>query len=117
MGVAAFAVEQRTAELVLELLDRAGQSRLADVALLGGAREIQRPRERDEVADLLHFHGSVPSAARRLITRSQRNSPATGRYRVAHRTYALSDCDRSAALVNNRRRNSGRFEADRKVAP
>ena len=42
VGVAALAREQQPAELVLELLDGAGQRRLGDVALLGGAREVQR---------------------------------------------------------------------------
>ena len=60
MGVAAFAVEQRAAELMLELLDGAGQRRLADVALLRRAREIQRVGKRNEIAHLLHFHRNGP---------------------------------------------------------
>ena len=60
MGVAALAVEQGAAELMLELLDGARQGRLADVALLRRPREIQRPGKRDEIAHLLHFHGAIP---------------------------------------------------------
>ena len=54
--VGALAVEQRPAKLLLELLDGAGQRGLRDVAALGRAREIQLLAEREEVADLMHFH-------------------------------------------------------------
>jgi hypothetical protein len=60
VGIAPLAVEERSAELVLELLDGAGERRLADVALLRGAGEIEHLRQRHEVADLLHFHGWGP---------------------------------------------------------
>ena len=50
------ASEQVAAELVLELLDGARQRGLRDVAFLGGAREIQQPRDREEVSDLMHLH-------------------------------------------------------------
>ncbi len=63
MGIPALAVEKRSAELVLQLLDCAGQCGLADVALLGGAREIQRACKGNEVAHLLHFHGRVPRSS------------------------------------------------------
>ena len=56
MGLVALAIEQWAAELVLEQLDRAGQRRLGDVALLRGAREIERLAQRHEVAGLMHFH-------------------------------------------------------------
>ena len=39
-----------------KLLDRTGQRRLADVALLRRAGEVQCLRQRHEVTDLLHFH-------------------------------------------------------------
>src|SRR5260370_42818 len=52
----AFAPEQVAAEFGLELLDRPCQRRLRDVALVGGAREIQRPRDGEEVTYLVHFH-------------------------------------------------------------
>ena len=83
MRVAALAVEQRPAQLMLELLDRAGQRRLADVALLGGAREIERARQGDEIADLLHFHGrESPSLGLNFLTPPQRNPPVAVRYRL-----------------------------------
>jgi hypothetical protein len=53
------APEQQSAELLLELLDGAGQGRLGDVALLGGARKVQGLADCEEVADLMHFHGGV----------------------------------------------------------
>ena len=51
-----FAPEQVAAELGFELLDRPRQRRLGHVALVGGAREIQHARDRQEVANLMHFH-------------------------------------------------------------
>jgi hypothetical protein len=73
VGVVALAVEQRPAQLVLELLDGAGQRRLADVALLRGAGEVEGARESDEIAHLLHFHGVAslaPSEAPSLHLRN-----------------------------------------------
>jgi hypothetical protein len=67
-------VKQRSAELVLELLDCAGEGGLADVALFRGAREIELPREGDEVADLLHFHGRVPRERLRPLLLHPRNN-------------------------------------------
>ena len=55
------AAKQVAAELGLELLDRARQRGLRDVALLRRAREIEQLRHREEIADLVHFHGSAPS--------------------------------------------------------
>ena len=57
LGLRPLAPEQIAAELALELADGAGERGLGDVALLGGAREIERARHREEVADLMHFHG------------------------------------------------------------
>jgi hypothetical protein len=56
MGVPPLPTKQGPAEFVLQLLDGAGQRRLADIRLLCRPREIQRPRQREEVADLLHLH-------------------------------------------------------------
>jgi hypothetical protein len=56
IGVAALAPEQRPTELVLQHLNRARQRRLRDVALVGGAREVQLPGDRQEIANLMHFH-------------------------------------------------------------
>ena len=78
MGVAALAVEERPAKLMLELLDGAGQRRLADVAALRRAREIELARERDEIADLLHLHRAASAGCTRaIITRCGNESAAS----------------------------------------
>ena len=51
-------------DAMLQLLDRASQRGLTNVALLGSASEVQRAGKRDEIADLLHFHRQRPQAAR-----------------------------------------------------
>jgi hypothetical protein len=56
VGQLALASQQETAELVLELLDRARQRRLRDIAQLRRPREAQGLRHCQEVADLMHFH-------------------------------------------------------------
>src|SRR5438477_137008 len=50
----------RYIELRVELLDRARQRRLRHVAFVGPAREIEHPRHREKISDLMHFHGSSP---------------------------------------------------------
>src|SRR5260370_42159798 len=55
-----FAPEQVAAELGFELLDRARQRRRRHVALVGGAGEIERPRHRWKITDLVHFHDQAP---------------------------------------------------------
>ena len=55
-----FAAEQIAAKLAFELADGAGERGLGDMAFLGGAREIERPRYSEEVADLMHFHADKP---------------------------------------------------------
>ena len=59
----ALAPEQEPAELLLELLDGAGQRRLGDVAVLGGAGEVERLAHREEVADLVHLHRGHSTSA------------------------------------------------------
>jgi hypothetical protein len=61
MGVAAFAMEERSTEFVLQLLDGARQRGLADIALLRGSREIERAGQRHKISDLLHFHRQPPN--------------------------------------------------------
>ena len=51
------AFDQRCAHLGLELADRSRQSRLRDVADLGGPAEMLLPAERDEVAEMPELHG------------------------------------------------------------
>ena len=54
--VALHAVEQRRAELGLELPDLLTYRWLGDVQLFRGAREVQMPAHRLEVRELVHFH-------------------------------------------------------------
>src|SRR5271167_592881 len=51
-----FPAKQVAAKLGLQLLDRARQRRLRHVALVGGAGEIEHPRYRQKIPDLMHFH-------------------------------------------------------------
>ncbi len=60
LGLRPLATEQVAAKLALELADGAGERGLGNVTFLGGAREIERPRHREEVADLMHFHADKP---------------------------------------------------------
>jgi hypothetical protein len=60
LGCRPFAPEQITAHFRFELLDRPRQRRLGDIAFVGGAREIQRPRDGQEVSYLMHFHDRLP---------------------------------------------------------
>jgi len=53
----AFSPKQKAAELVLEFSDRPAQLGLGDIALFGGAREIECPRDGEKIPDLVHFHG------------------------------------------------------------
>lgn len=64
--VVALAAEQRATQFVFQALDRAGERRLRDIAGLGRAREVQRLAHREEVADLMHFHGSGPPESQPL---------------------------------------------------
>src|SRR5574342_486672 len=50
------APKQVATQLVLELLDSAGERRLRDVALFGGLGEVQLADGRQEISDLMHFH-------------------------------------------------------------
>ncbi len=60
-GARPLAPEQVAAKLAFQQLDRPRQRGLRDVALLRGAREIERARDRQEISDLVHFHSNVPS--------------------------------------------------------
>jgi hypothetical protein len=66
MGELPFASEQEAAYLLLQLLYRPGQRRLAHIAALGCAREIQRFAHSQEIADLVKLHHFQPSVARLL---------------------------------------------------
>src|SRR6516162_8329492 len=58
LGLGSFPPKQVAAQLALELLDRAGQRGLRDVALLGCLGEIELAHRRQEISDLMHFHSS-----------------------------------------------------------
>ncbi len=57
------APEKIAAQLALKEFDGARQRRLGDVAFFRRAGEIQRPRNRQEISHLVHFHTDVPLAA------------------------------------------------------
>ena len=57
-----FTVEKMPAELVFQELDGTGQCRLGNVAFLGRPGEVQFVAEREEISDLMHFHGTRLSA-------------------------------------------------------
>jgi hypothetical protein len=54
------APKEVAAQLLFELADGTGQRRLCYVALLCRAREIKRPRDSEEIANLMHFHCITP---------------------------------------------------------
>ena len=56
----ALAAKQIAAEFGLKLFDRPRQRRLGDVALVGGAREVEHTRDGEEVANLMHLHDRAP---------------------------------------------------------
>jgi hypothetical protein len=64
-----------SAKFFFKKLDSAGQRRLCHLAPFACAREILRFRQREEVADLVHFHGITyhgafsRTVARRLVDR------------------------------------------------
>ena len=64
----ALTAKQVAAEFCFQLLDGPRQRRLRDVALVGGAREIEYPRDREEVANLMHLHGRAPLSGAENVT-------------------------------------------------
>src|SRR6516164_1354102 len=63
----ALAVKQRAPKLPLQLLNRARERRLRDVALLGGTREVQLLCDCEKITNLMHFHGSTPQSRSALL--------------------------------------------------
>jgi len=55
--------EQAAAELLFQALDRVGQRRLRDAAALRRAGEVPLLAQREEIADLMHFHETPRLAA------------------------------------------------------
>ena len=62
------AAKQVAAEFGFELLDGPRQRRLRDVALVGGAREVEYSCDREEVAYLMHLHGRASVCLDRTVT-------------------------------------------------
>jgi hypothetical protein len=57
---AGLAPEQVAAKLSLQLFDGAGQRWLRHIAFIGSARVFERPRDREKIPDLMHFHDQAP---------------------------------------------------------
>jgi hypothetical protein len=66
VGEVSLAPEEFIAELLFQLFDGTRERGLCDIALLGGAREIEQARHRKEVPDLVHFHQFPRLLAKRL---------------------------------------------------
>jgi hypothetical protein len=60
MSEVALPPQQKPAQFLLKLLDRSRQGGLRHIALLGGAREVERLRHRQKIADLVHLHSAAP---------------------------------------------------------
>ena len=56
LGLRSLAPKEIAAKLAFELLDRARERGLGNMAFFRGAREIQRLGDREKIADLMHFH-------------------------------------------------------------
>ena len=56
MGALALAADQQSTKLLLELLNRAGEGGLRDVASFRRAREIQRLAQGEKISDLIELH-------------------------------------------------------------
>jgi hypothetical protein len=59
-GARPLAAEKIATQFAFQKLDRARQRRLGHVALFRRAGEIQRPRDCQEISDLVHFHADLP---------------------------------------------------------
>src|SRR6266540_6371769 len=68
------APKQRAAQLALERVDRIGQRGLRYAAALGRAREIQLAGERQEVANLVHFHRSTLQCVSPTVARASESA-------------------------------------------
>src|ERR1043166_789214 len=64
MSVTVLSSKQISAEFELQHFYGAGQRGLRHIALLRRAREVQLLGNREEIADLVHLHGSTPSIPR-----------------------------------------------------
>src|SRR5215472_5761171 len=69
-GVRPLAPKQVAAQFTFQELDGSGQRRLRNVAFLRGTREVERSRDRQEIPDLVHFHGLASGSRQPAIERS-----------------------------------------------
>src|SRR6516164_2358359 len=81
----ALAPQQQPAELLLELLDRPGQGRLRDIAVLRRTREIQGVGDRQKIAHLVHLHATTVPAVDRWRKTQPRDTIARQAIVGAHR--------------------------------
>lgn len=70
LGEVTLPIEQGTAQLLLQLLDCAGQCRLRYVAFRRGPGEVGRAAKREEIADLMEFHRAASYASGPEISRN-----------------------------------------------
>ncbi len=93
VGAASLASEEQPAELALDLLDCPGQRRLGHVHALGGSGEIECLAYRQEIADLMHFHGGLRGSVMPFVHQySDRSalSPICGLSNLDHRVFSTS---------------------------
>src|SRR5438477_12765527 len=84
-----FAAHQFAAEFGLEGAYRTGQRRLRDIAALRRLREVQRIAQRQEVADLMHFH-AIDSAKRGRKWSAAK--PTSAKLPGAHQPFCFCYC-------------------------
>jgi hypothetical protein len=68
MGEAALAADKQPPELLFELLDRAGERGLRDVAPFCRPRKVQRLAQGKEVSDLIELHARTVARDRKPST-------------------------------------------------
>src|SRR6516162_767363 len=102
------ALKKRAAQFALQRYDGVGQRGLGDAAAPGRSREIALLAERQEVADLVHLHGSTSRDQR-----SRGSLPSTSAFdgEVVHRAALfvvdVSVCDRHAEVIGCARDRPG----------
>jgi hypothetical protein len=69
MSPRAFSAEEGAIKLLFELLDRAGERWLSDIAFFGRPREIQASRHGKKISDLMHLHARFMPQVRPYCTR------------------------------------------------
>src|SRR6516165_6513276 len=91
LSLRTLAPKQIATELVLELLDGTGERRLCHIALLRSLGEIQLTDRRQEISDLMHFHGSnLPPYERKRPQSQRRRLSIAGVYRPVSQSVLAS---------------------------